>query len=127
MGGALPPRPPFESATEWCKLSCVNSYASLRVCYCIHLLPIVMKCTFYCARKVTLMEDAEQNIHLKNLSSHEANNEEQALNLLFLGDTNRMIAEVTAVYAYHSSVNFCRHFISLSVSWCHTHFHKDII
>jgi len=41
------------------------------------------------------MEDSDQNIHLKNLSSHQASNEEEALNLLFLGDTNRMIAEVT--------------------------------
>ncbi|KAL8592600.1 hypothetical protein ACOMHN_026530 [Nucella lapillus] len=43
--------------------------------------------------KVSLMEDADQNIHLKNLSVHQANSEEEALNLLFLGDTNRMIAE----------------------------------
>ena len=41
------------------------------------------------------MEDSDQTIHLKNLSSHQASNEEDALNLLFLGDTNRMIAEVT--------------------------------
>jgi len=41
------------------------------------------------------MEDSDQNIHLKNLSSHQASNEEEALNLLFLGDTNRMIAEVS--------------------------------
>lgn len=40
------------------------------------------------------MEDEAQNIHLKNLSVHPAGNEEDALNLLFLGDTNRMIAEV---------------------------------
>ncbi|CAF0834221.1 unnamed protein product [Brachionus calyciflorus] len=43
--------------------------------------------------KVSLMEDEDNNIHLKNLSIHQANNEEEALNLLFLGDTNRMIAE----------------------------------
>ncbi|XP_064621480.1 kinesin-like protein KIF6 [Lineus longissimus] len=43
--------------------------------------------------KVALMEDADQNIHLKNLSTHTAASEEDALNLLFLGDTNRMIAE----------------------------------
>jgi len=43
--------------------------------------------------KVSLMEDEDSNIHLKNLSVHQANNEEEALNLLFLGDTNRMIAE----------------------------------
>lgn len=40
------------------------------------------------------MEDEDNNIHLKNLSVHPSNNEEEALNLLFLGDTNRMIAEV---------------------------------
>uniref|UniRef100_A0A8C3GNS1 Kinesin-like protein n=1 Tax=Cairina moschata TaxID=8855 RepID=A0A8C3GNS1_CAIMO len=43
--------------------------------------------------KVTIMEDPDQNIHLKNLSLQQANSEEEALNLLFLGDTNRMIAE----------------------------------
>ncbi|XP_075704020.1 kinesin-like protein KIF6 [Rhinoderma darwinii] len=43
--------------------------------------------------KVTIMEDPEQNIHLKNLSLQPAATEEEALNLLFLGDTNRMIAE----------------------------------
>ncbi|XP_013392531.1 kinesin-like protein KIF6, partial [Lingula anatina] len=43
--------------------------------------------------KVSLMEDSDQNVHLKNLSTHTAGNEEEALNLLFLGDTNRMIAE----------------------------------
>lgn len=40
------------------------------------------------------MEDPDQNIHLRNLSLQQAANEEEALNLLFLGDTNRMIAEV---------------------------------
>lgn len=52
-------------------------------------------------RKVSLMEDSDQNIHLKNLSVHQANCEEEALNLLFLGDTNRMIAEVSLhLYIY---------------------------
>jgi len=55
-------------------------------------------------RKVTLMEDSDQNVHLKNLSSHQAGNEEEALNLLFLGDTNRMIAEVTDDKYVHLSV-----------------------
>jgi kinesin family protein 6/9 len=45
------------------------------------------------------MEDEDNNIHLKNLTVHQANNEEEALNLLFLGDTNRMIAEV-CIYIY---------------------------
>ncbi|XP_073725556.1 kinesin-like protein KIF6 isoform X1 [Misgurnus anguillicaudatus] len=39
------------------------------------------------------MEDSDQNIHLKNLSLQQAANEEDALDLLFLGDTNRIIAE----------------------------------
>ncbi|XP_020855130.1 kinesin-like protein KIF6 isoform X2 [Phascolarctos cinereus] len=43
--------------------------------------------------KVTILEDPDQNIHLKNLSLQQATTEEEALNLLFLGDTNRMIAE----------------------------------
>jgi kinesin family protein 6/9 len=46
---------------------------------------------------VTILEDPDQNIHLKNLSLHQATTEEEALNLLFLGDTNRMIAEVTGI------------------------------
>ena len=50
---------------------------------------------FKICRKVALMEDSDQNIHLRNLSVHAAANEEEALNLLFLGDTNRMIAEVS--------------------------------
>ncbi|XP_029317068.1 kinesin-like protein KIF6 [Cottoperca gobio] len=43
--------------------------------------------------KVQIMEDPAQNIHLRNLSLQQSANEEEALNLLFLGDTNRMIAE----------------------------------
>ncbi|KAJ3105594.1 Kinesin- protein 6 [Phlyctochytrium planicorne] len=43
--------------------------------------------------KVKLMEDSDQTIHLSNLSHLPALTEEEALNLLFVGDTNRMIAE----------------------------------
>ncbi|XP_010734716.2 kinesin-like protein KIF6 isoform X1 [Larimichthys crocea] len=43
--------------------------------------------------KVMIMEDPDQIIHLRNLSLKQSTNEEDALNLLFLGDTNRMIAE----------------------------------
>ena len=66
-------------------------------------------------RKVTLLEDRESVIHLRNLSLHPANNEEEggcglwvwsiyytmyytALNWLFIGDTNRVMAEVTSLY-----------------------------
>lgn len=51
-------------------------------------------CLFFFFRKVMIMEDPDQNIHLRNLSLQQSANEEEALNLLFLGDTNRMIAEV---------------------------------
>ncbi|CAD7931766.1 unnamed protein product [Amoebophrya sp. A25] len=43
--------------------------------------------------KVSLREDEDGNMHLKNLSVNVANTEEDALNLLFLGDTNRVVAE----------------------------------
>ena len=43
--------------------------------------------------KVTMREDEEGQVHLRGLSTHLANSEEEALNLLFLGDTNRAIAE----------------------------------
>ncbi|KAH8094395.1 hypothetical protein JL720_4394 [Aureococcus anophagefferens] len=42
---------------------------------------------------VKMMEDENGNFHLKNLSMHRAGSEEDALNLLFLGDTNRAISE----------------------------------
>ena len=45
--------------------------------------------------QVTLLEDEDGYIHLRNLSMHRANSEEDALNLLFLGDTNRTIRQVT--------------------------------
>lgn len=57
------------------------------------------------------MEDSDQNIHLKNLSVHAAANEEEALNLLFLGDTNRMIAEVsTTSIEYALLTLYLKHF-----------------
>eukprot|EP00392_Amoebophrya_sp_AT5.2_P012318 g12416.t1 len=43
--------------------------------------------------KVTLREDEEGNTHLRSLSVNVAATEEDALNLLFLGDTNRVVAE----------------------------------
>eukprot|EP01138_Halocafeteria_seosinensis_P000681 gb/GECG01000697.1/.p1 GENE.gb/GECG01000697.1/~~gb/GECG01000697.1/.p1 ORF type:complete len:767 (+),score=130.76 gb/GECG01000697.1/:1-2301(+) len=43
--------------------------------------------------RVTMREDADGNIHLRNLSMHQVNSEEDALNYLFLGDTNRAICE----------------------------------
>ncbi|XP_011403132.1 PREDICTED: kinesin-like protein KIF6 [Amphimedon queenslandica] len=43
--------------------------------------------------RVALFEGSNGEIHLKNLSMHSVTSEEEALNWLFLGDTNRMIAE----------------------------------
>tara|TARA_B100000787_G_scaffold152250_1_gene125798 strand:+ start:84 stop:812 length:729 start_codon:yes stop_codon:yes gene_type:complete len=42
---------------------------------------------------VSLLEDDEGRMHLRNLSAQLARTEEEALNLLFLGDTNRVISE----------------------------------
>eukprot|EP00741_Cyanophora_paradoxa_P008533 tig00001339_g8258.t1 len=43
--------------------------------------------------RVSVREDEDGNIHLGNLSAPLVQTEEEALNLLFLGDTNRMMAE----------------------------------
>ncbi|VDP73272.1 unnamed protein product [Schistosoma mattheei] len=46
--------------------------------------------------RVTLFEHTEAGtVHLKNLSIHSASTTDEALNLLFMGDTNRIIAEVS--------------------------------
>mmetsp|Transcript_27944 Transcript_27944/g.39996 ORF Transcript_27944/g.39996 Transcript_27944/m.39996 type:complete len:596 (+) Transcript_27944:316-2103(+) len=44
-------------------------------------------------RKVSILEDEEGGFHFRNLSVHPVTSEEEALNLLFLGDTNRAIGE----------------------------------
>jgi kinesin family protein 6/9 len=43
-------------------------------------------------KKVVISEDAKGLLHLQNLSMHRVAREEDALNLLFLGDTHRAIA-----------------------------------
>lgn len=63
--------------------------------------------------KVSMMEDEDGNVHLKNLSMHVANSEEDALNLLFLGDTNRAISETPMNLA--SSRSHCIFTISLEM------------
>jgi kinesin family protein 6/9 len=62
--------------------------------------------------KVTLMEDENDVMHLKNLSMIPVANEEEALNLLFVGDTNRMIAETPSNPA--SSRSHCIFIISVT-------------
>lgn len=61
--------------------------------------------------KVKLLEDDQGNFHLKGLSMHAAESEEDALNLLFMGDTNRAIASTSMNEA--SSRSHC--IFSLSV------------
>ena len=39
------------------------------------------------------MENSDGQFVLKNLSVHRAESEEDALNLLFIGDTNRVVSE----------------------------------
>ncbi|PRW60177.1 kinesinlike KIF6 [Chlorella sorokiniana] len=43
--------------------------------------------------RVNIQEDDSGAMHLRNLSMHRCDTEEQALNMLFLGDTNRVVAE----------------------------------
>eukprot|EP00940_MAST-03C_sp_MAST-3C-sp2_P001171 g1171.t1 len=61
--------------------------------------------------KVTMLEDESGNVHLRNLSMHPTRSEEEALNLLFLGDTNRAISE-TAMNT-NSSRSHCIFTISI--------------
>lgn len=62
-------------------------------------------------RQVSLREDEEGSLHFVNLSVHRANTEEDALNLLFLGDTNRAISETPMNMA--SSRSHCIFCISI--------------
>ncbi|KAG5459789.1 MAG: P-loop containing nucleoside triphosphate hydrolase protein [Olpidium bornovanus] len=63
-------------------------------------------------RRVTLQEDDDQVIHLRNLSAVPATTEEEALNLLFVGDTNKIIAETPSNPA--SSRSHCLFIISIT-------------
>ncbi|KAJ3017417.1 Kinesin- protein 6 [Thoreauomyces humboldtii] len=62
--------------------------------------------------KVSLQEDDGGNIHLRNLSCITAKDEEEALNLLFIGDTNRMIAETPSNPA--SSRSHCLFIVNIT-------------
>eukprot|EP01035_Chromulina_nebulosa_P018171 gene18171-23829_t len=61
--------------------------------------------------KVTMLEDEFGNFHLKNLSLHPVDSEEEALDLLYLGDTNRAVAETPMNLA--SSRSHCIFTISI--------------
>ncbi|KAI8807854.1 kinesin-like protein KIF6-like protein [Cladochytrium replicatum] len=62
--------------------------------------------------RVQLFEDSEERVHLRNLSHIAVVNEEEALNLLFVGDTNRMIAETPSNPS--SSRSHCMFIISVT-------------
>jgi kinesin family protein 6/9 len=61
--------------------------------------------------KIVFQEDSDETIQLKNVSLKKTSNEEEALNLLFIGDTNKMIAETPSNPA--SSRSHCVFTISL--------------
>jgi kinesin family member 6/9 len=54
--------------------------------------------------RIRLMEDDEGSVHLRNLSLHLATTEEDALNLLFLGDTNRAVSGAIQHDAHESRI-----------------------
>ncbi|KAI8896990.1 P-loop containing nucleoside triphosphate hydrolase protein [Globomyces pollinis-pini] len=62
--------------------------------------------------KVTLKVDEDELIHVRNLSTIPVNSEEDALNLLFLGDTNKTIAETPSNPS--SSRSHCIFIISIT-------------
>lgn len=61
--------------------------------------------------KVSMLEDEHGNFHIKNLSMHPADSEKDALELLFIGDTNRAVAETPMNLA--SSRSHCIFTISI--------------
>ncbi len=71
--------------------------------------------------KVTLLEDSYGNSRLKNLSVHKVATEEDCLNLLFTGDTNRAVGEtpmnmVKFANTRAAFVTLYRHLHALTVS-----------
>ena len=62
-------------------------------------------------QKVVIMEDDSGNMHLKGLSMNLASTAEEALNLLFVGDTNRAMSET--VMNANSSRSHCIFTISI--------------
>lgn len=62
--------------------------------------------------KVFIQEDNQERMHLRNLSSISVKSEEDALNLLFVGDTNRVMAETPSNPS--SSRSHCLFIISMT-------------
>jgi len=53
------------------------------------------------------MEDVDQNIHLRNLSIHTVSSREEALDLLFQGDFNRVVAAVSTSNKHNIKTKAC--------------------
>lgn len=81
--------------------------------------------------KISMLEDDKGNFHIKNLSMHVAETEEEALDLLFIGDTNRAVAETPMnlvsdetilrekiILSIFSSLFYCNYFQASSRSHC---------
>lgn len=60
---------------------------------------------FFSLPRVTALEDEEGKLHFNNLSTREVSTQQEALDLLFLGDTNRAVAETPM--NLHSSRSHC--------------------
>ena len=59
--------------------------------------------------KVAIMEDEDSNIHMRNLSIHRANNEEEALNLVWLMTIPVQQAQCAAYRMYETQLLLCTH------------------
>lgn len=57
--------------------------------------------------KVAIMEDEDSNIHMRNLSIHRANNEEEALNLVWLMTIPKQQAQCAAYRMYGTQLLLC--------------------
>ncbi|KAG6947717.1 hypothetical protein JG687_00015925, partial [Phytophthora cactorum] len=73
--------------------------------------------------RVAMLEDEDGNCHLRNLSMHPVTTEEDALNLLFLGDTNRAVSETAMNLASsrsHSAyINTSLHYLEMVIVALH--------
>ena len=67
-----------------------------------------------------MLEDEHGNFHLKNLSMHPAESEEDALNLLFMGDTNRCVCVCIYIYILCLCVSVFALSLTLPLTPSHT-------
>lgn len=63
--------------------------------------------------KVAIMEDEESNIHMRNLSIHRANNEEEALNLVDAEGMIHACSLITMESCDSTRATICQHIRSM--------------